>query len=271
MAWIDDQLSVSDSAPVELYEFVTPQTTYRRTTFQSNWTYASNLYTRFTSERSEGVVAVPGEGHDMDVSIPYDDPIVRDNVTGIPAVLRSTMVVTIRRHQQVSGETRVIWGGPVRGVTIAEHGRVAKFRVPDGLEDALRSDCPRPRAQRKCNHKLYDSMCQILEVDHDHPTTVVSIDGYVVEVATFDADEQYKNGQLEFNGERRTIVAQDGTLMTIDAPFRGIAAASAVVLYAGCENTAEYCSSQFANIQRFGGMPGLPTKNPHLRYVVNGS
>lgn len=270
MAWIDDQKSVSSSAPVELYEFVTPQTTYRRTTYQSDWTYLGNLYSRVVGERGEAIVAMPGEGHDVDVQIPVDDPIVRQNVTGVPPVMRTSMVVTIRRLQQVSNAAVVIWSGPVRGVTVKERGRVASFRVPDGLEDALRADCPRPRAQRHCNHALYDSMCKILEADHDHATTVVDIDGSVIFVASFDAAELYVGGQVEFAAERRTIVKQDGVEFTLDAPFRDIEITDAITLYAGCENTVTYCKERFDNVDNFGGVPGLPLKNPHVRIITRG-
>ena len=268
MAFVDDQTSVSDSAPVELFRFTTPQTTYFRTTFQEDFEFDGDLYLRITGMRTPNQVDAPGSASDLEVTIPVDDPIIQANVVGQPPVMRVTMLVELLRYQQVSAEAELWWSGPVRGVGVANRGRAATLRVPDGMADALRADVPRPRAQRGCNHGLYDSMCKILESDHDHPTTVDAVSGLTVTVDSFDPVESYNAGQMIFNGERREIVKQDGANMTLDAPFRGLVSSSPVTLLAGCDHTASRCSSHFVNIRRFGGGPGLPTKNPHVHIVV---
>jgi hypothetical protein len=264
MTFATDQMSVQDSAPVELYEFATPSVTYYRTSFQEDYDNSGHVYTATPMLRTEVPVASPGESRDIYVELPVSDAVVQNHIVGIPPVIASAINVTIYRLQQLSGARVIWWQGPVRGVNFMNRMRVAKFRIPDGLEDAMRTELPRPRAQRLCNHALYDTMCQILEADHDHTTTVVSVDGTEVVVNSVDTAETYEGGQLIFNSERRGIVTQDGTTLRLDAPFRGLATSSSITLLAGCKHNVTYCFERFNNVINYGGAPGLPDKNPHI-------
>lgn len=273
MSFDSDQSSVSDSAPVELFEFITPQTTYYRTSFQEDYTFAAQLYTRVLGLRSAIPVEPPGKSHDVSVDVPVYDAIVQNNIVGLPPVARTTIRVKIWRAQQLSAARVLWWDGPVRGVAMVDGGRMARFAVPDGVEDTLRAELPQPRASKKCNHPLYGPMCKMLETDFDHATTVTVVTGNSVTVASLaDATtDYYKGGFLIFNGERRSIVAQSGVgnkVLRLDIQHRGIVVTDAVTIVAGCDLLPTTCRDKFANIINFGGHPGLPTINPHARSYV---
>lgn len=274
MSFDSDQISVSDSAIVELYEFLTPQTTYYRTTYHDDYLLSGHTYIAIPGMRAAIPIESPGNARAVSVELPVSDKVVFDNIVGVPPVPRTSILVTVIRLQLLSGASQIWWQGPVRGVSMTKNGRAARFLVPDGVEDALRSELPRVRAQRKCNHALYDTMCTVVEATYTHATTVSSLSGNDVTVATLaDATlNYYKDGYLIFNGERRSIVAQSGAgnkTLTLDAQHRGILGGSSVSVVAGCDHNVTTCASaKFNNAINFGGHPGLPKSNPHVvRYV----
>lgn len=270
MTFDTDQMSVSDSAPVELYQILTPQTTYYRTTFQEDYVDGGFTYTRIPGMRSEIIAEATGKANDLVVELPSSDLIILDNFVGVPPLPRTTMKLTLYRLQQLSGAKVLWWEGPIRGMSMHNNGRVARLHVPDGVDDALRTELPRARCQRKCNNGLYDPNCTKLETDFDHATTVASFSGNTVTVNTTGdpGATYYKDGYMIFNGERRGIVDQSGgTFKTLhlDAAFRGIGINSNVTILAGCDKNVTTCRDKFNNVINFRGLPGLPTKNLHAR------
>ena len=93
--------------------------------------------------------------------------------------------------------------------------------------------------------------------------TVASVSGAV--------DQYYKSGAILIGNERRLIVDQTGAVLTLLAPFTGVANGTACTIYAGCDHTVETCRDKFSNVIHYGGFPFLHWKNPHLlRYAWDG-
>jgi hypothetical protein len=59
------------------------------------------------------------------------------------------------------------------------------------------------------------------------------------------------------DGERRGILDQTGTTLTLDVPFRELVVGDALQVWAGCDLTIETCLAKFGNVPNFGGHPDI--------------
>lgn len=96
-------------------------------------------------------------------------------------------------------------------------------------------------------------------------TTVV-----VPEIEMIEADNAMSQHQFGAGGEiivgyaHRTIIAHNGTEITINRPFRSdVLAGMSFIAYAGCSHTPDCCREKFANMINYGGQKDLPVKNPY--------
>jgi len=254
MAFDDDELSVSDSAPVELYTFVTNTGTYRLTSYDANVIHLGNTYLSVPMVRTSVETDAANMAKEVFVELPVSDPVIRNHLPAMPR----TFTLEILRKQLVSGETRVLWQGVVTSITAS--GLVAKVRSPGLADDALSTPVPSAFFQSTCNHILYDLRCGKLRTDFDLVTTVTAVSGRNVTVASIggNPDGFFVGGDVlrAADSDRRLIKAQSGTTLTLDAPFPPtIALPASVTLFAGCDHTIRTCRDKFDNVLNFGGHP----------------
>jgi hypothetical protein len=66
-------------------------------------------------------------------------------------------------------------------------------------------------------------------------------------------------------GERRYILAQADTTLTLASPFVDDHPGDALAVFAGCSHAVSICRDKFANATNFGGHPEMTTSiNPWL-------
>lgn len=125
---------------------------------------------------------------------------------------------------------------------------------------------------------LYGPGC---EVDRNYPTyanhehmsvaAAVSQTGAELEVSELvdPASDPRANQWAQFgevrrvvDNERRSILDQTGTTLTLDRPFAYLVAGDDLEIYAGCDWKNTTCNTKFGNTQRFGGHPDAPDNNP---------
>jgi uncharacterized phage protein (TIGR02218 family) len=96
-------------------------------------------------------------------------------------------------------------------------------------------------------------------------TTVNTANQTAIILATIDGnpDEFFKGGEIvrTSDGERRLIVQQIGTLLTLNFPFKDMDVGDSVEVFAGCDRTVETCKAKFSNVVNFGGHPLIPPIN----------
>lgn len=270
MAFDDDEKSVSASAPIELYTFVTPTLTYRLTTFHKDIVYAANTYLATPASRSSlSITDVTDDDDALTIEVPASHALAQHYSNGVPP---REVLVTLVRYQQVSGVGIQLWDGHVSSVAFRD--RMASFRVPSTIADALATDCPGVLAQRWCNHVLYDARCGIAEASFDLATTIaaISTDGRTITLnaatpgATLNVPWA-RHGYILHNasGERRTIADATSTtvlLLHVEFPRQSLTVGDAVTIQAGCDHSVTMCRDKFANVINFGGHPNLPESNP---------
>jgi uncharacterized phage protein (TIGR02218 family) len=141
------------------------------------------------------------------------------------------------------------------------------LRVPSITDDAMKVRLPTVRAQRLCNHVLYDTQCRVDRSSFQFTTTIVSQSGatLVLSSAAGKPNQWATFGEvvLAATGERRNVLSQIGTTFTISLSFVGLVGGDTVTVFAGCNHNLFTCRDKFNNVINFGGMPHLnSTSNP---------
>lgn len=260
MSYDSDEKSVSDSAPVELYEFVLPTQTIRLTSGPVAITYAAQVYTPAALARTSVPVATQTSSTEVNVDLSLTSALTQAIITGI---IPSKITVTIRRHQTLSAAAIILWTGYVADATI--NGDSVSLRIASLYAELLETQISTAVLQRTCNNVLYDAHCTVARGAGVATTISSTTNGgrtLVVSTVGGAIDSFYRHGELlhPITGERRTILAQIGTTVTIIAPFPG-GITNAYTLFAGCDHSVDTCKTKFANVVNFRGHPLLPENN----------
>lgn len=270
MAWSDDEKTIHDSVPRELYEFVGTISTLRYCSGDADVVFQSNTYTQAIIKRTATKPNTENDRQEVTVRMDRTLQVVTDYALGVPPV---SLRLTIYREQESSGNFAKIWEGQVPGFRL--EGDEAVLRIPSEMATAMDTNIPSAAYQVHCNHVLYDpdSPCGkgINRDDFKITTTVTSIQQNGVELVINDdgdkgeAEDWLVGGEIirVADGERRLIMKHTDTSNTIiiDWPFRNLSISDSVEVYAGCDHLFQTCRSKFGNSRNFGGHPYIPIHN----------
>lgn len=261
MAFGDDESSTSQNRPADLFTITTPTVTYRMTSHPFDIVFAGQTYSAITMSRGNQQAAQDLTGKEFIVYLPIDHPIVQRFVaTGIPEF---GVLVSYQRFQAVSGQASSQWAGFATGISI--DGHTALLRVPSVVDDAMKIKLPVVRAQRVCNHTLYDNRCTISRALFEVDTTIVSqtvsptTTTLIVTSMGGKPDRWASFGEVLHGptSQRPMILSQIGTTLTLNVPIVGAGAGDLVEIFAGCAHDVNTCRDKFANVVNFGGMPQM--------------
>ncbi len=264
----DNERSVSQNRPIDLYTITTPTVTYRLTSYPVNVSFGGNTYTALTMSRGDLQVTQDTTGRELIVYLPISHPLVqRYTASGIP---EHAVTVTWQRLQTVSGVALQYFSGFATGLSV--QGHVATLRCPSVTDDALAIKLPVLRAQRLCNHVLFDAYCAPnpgvsgpVKASFQVSTTIVSqtvVPGSVTLVVASIGGNP--DGWAAFGdvlhgptGQRLFILLQIGTTLTLNMPIIGYQVGDAVTVTAGCAHDVLTCKTKYSNVVNFGGFPEL--------------
>ncbi len=265
MAFIDDEQSVEASAPVELYIWTTPSTTYRTTNQRRDFVYLSQTYRAVPTMRSSIVGATTQDADELIVDLPSTDPIVADNAY---LIMPRSMTLEVWRVQRVSGTHEVIWKGDVSNFALSK-GINARVRSPSSMAETLDTSVPSAFFQSQCNHTLGNRLCakDLSPIGFTNTTTVAGVTGLVITVTSVGGqpDDWFQGGRIRrvSDGEVRMISTQKGNVLNINFPFRALNITDSVTIIVGCDKSVRTCRDKFDNVQRFGGHPNIE-RNPFI-------
>lgn len=126
--------------------------------------------------------------------------------------------------------------------------------------------------QYGCPHMLYGGECRVNRenfVTVGVASNITSGSVSLVAAAGFE-DNYFAGGYIEYQHESlssteriavSSSVGATGQLVLFSFPV-GLKAGAEIRAYAGCERTVAACKSKFNNVENYGGMPFMPTKNP---------
>lgn len=180
-----------------------------------------------------------------------------------------TSVVIWRGHV---GETEFVrvWSGRVLSVARRKAGEAVLTCEPRAVSGK------RPGLRRRfgpgCPHVLYGDKCQASKSAATVTSTVVSVSGGLLTVAsdweTTERKPKYVNGMVEWVtgegfAERRGIMAVNtgSGQITLDGYATGLVEAMSVDIVLGCDHQMTGCALH-ANSKNYGGQPWIPLENP---------
>lgn len=262
MAYQDNETSLSDAAPLELYKFIGTYNTYRYTSGQVPVVSGGEAYQPiFITRNALKIQTGDSSESALEVSLPFDNPLVTAYAyQNAPPDL----TLELRRaHETDPNDTVLLWTGKVTGFSV--EGRTAKMKVPAIFSYIIQGNAPTPRFQAPCNHVLYDQRCGVDPALHQHVTTVASIAGNVIQLATlpFLQDEAAAGQMFNAAGEQRMVISNIGTSVTVTYEFANLQVGDTITIRKGCDHAFEGdCKNRFSNGARFGGFPLVPDRNP---------
>ncbi len=264
MTWSDDEKSVHDAEPVELYKFEGSVTDYFLTSHDEDFLFSGDNYVRTTIKRDSVKSDADPDKRVLVVTLPRTEQVVQDYAFNIAP---PDLELTIIRVHPFTMNFQTIWNGKVTGFTVS--GQEAKLRSPTFLSEAIESTIPGIAYQQLCNHVLYDTRCGVARGSFTTSTTVsaISSDGFLVTVAAVGGlDPFHVGGEIirTSTGERRLILAQSGVsdkVLQLQFPFSALSVSDAVDVAAGCDHTQETCDSKFDIRENFGGHAFVPIDN----------
>ena len=259
--------SVSDSAPFELYEFVGTYKNYYMTTDAIPHILNSFTFNPVAGMKRGGLKV--GTHDDDNVDITIDIPIIEQIVKDYAfQTTPPSLSVTIYRLQRDAGTYVAYWKGPIASITVNDE--FATFRIPSKFGSILQGNIPNVYVQPPCNNVLFDELCKVPRVANSLDTQVTAIEGRNISIPSIGA---FPNGwfiggevAIPARNERRMIVNQSGTVLTINYEFSRIAVGTAIQVTAGCDHSysgANGCP-KFANQRNFGGCPFVPGESNNV-------
>lgn len=265
MTYSASEASKHDGKPIELFRYEGTYQNFYYTSgqkvvaFQAPDEAEPHNYIPLAMKRS----AVPQATQDDDnAEVTIEMPVSTDIVAiyGFQISPPKLSLTIFRGH--APGQYVRYWSGEVENIQVARG--TATIRVPSGLASALSADFPNVYYQTPCNHTLFDPRCGVDPVDWTVDTTITAIDGVSVTVASIGTlDGKLLGGDaLLPSGERRMIVGQAGSVLTLNYPFASADPTDALVIMTGCDLAwGGDCKLRYDNTRRFGGFPFIPPKN----------
>lgn len=261
MSFITDESGVETSIPIELYVFTLGATVVRYADRAGVYTYSSNNYTGVAGLKRRSITRDPVTSATVrELEIEVAASVFASSFPGQPP---NPFSVTVTRVQPTGAQ--VVFIGDVASIKgTGETGEKLTLRCESKTGSRLKVQAPGAVLTPYCRHILYGNKCRAVRTDHDTSTTVSSVTGETIVVATVPANTLVGGEIWGPSGtERRTIVKQSGTTLTVNIPFISLAATNSVTLYDGCDKSVATCDDTFNNVIHFGGAPYAPFKNPH--------
>lgn len=262
MTFLLDETSVDSANPIELYRFVGSLDVYTYTSGNRPMTYNSEVYRPITMQRSEIKLGDVTERNELKVTLPITVKLVKDYGFDIPP---PELTLQIYRVHGKSGAIQPWFKGSVTAITM--EGTKASVAVPSIFSAYMSSEFPNVMYQSQCNHPLYSARCGVNRDDWKIETilnTILDETKIVVADAAARPNGWLKAGEIITATERRLIVEHVGAEITLNYPFRAMAAGMEVTLYAGCDHSIQTCNDKFDNLVNFLGFPYTPSLNPFL-------
>jgi uncharacterized phage protein (TIGR02218 family) len=265
MSYEANEESVQGGFAVELFTFEGTFNNHYLTSYAEDYTFNGQVYTSTPGlqRKNTDSTAVGGSSSGaLEIDLPFSVAVAREYAfSDVPPELTFTLH---RGHaSDVDAAFRILWTG--KGGVWTVKGRMASLQIPSAFSAALGTSFPARRWQSPCNHLLYDARCGINRADYDHSTTITSITGSRIRVATLPwTVKEGVGGEVVNNstGERRTIRSHDGDVVRLKLPFAYAEPGQSITLYQGCDHTAVTCRDKFNNLDEYGGFNLIPSKNP---------
>ena len=256
-----------DGAPVELYEFVGTYRSYYMTSDQIAHVHQGSIYEPVSglSRGSLNLANYDDDDTGLEVTIPTSAQIVKDySLQVTPPSLNLTIY---RFHRDASDWVVYSTGAVASIVTDAEN---SVFKIPSVFGSIMSGNIPSVFVQPPCNNVLFDDFCKVIRGDNSVTTTVTSVNGRSISIASTGGFPEgwFVGGEISVmsRNERRMISAQASATMTVNYEFSLLAVGTLVQVTAGCDHSYSGAGGcpKFSNQKNFGGLPFVPGESNNV-------
>lgn len=262
----DKEESIDDGSPYELYWWRGSYTDYFMTTDSVPHSYLSNTYLPVTGLERGDIKAGTHEEDNIDLTIklPIVEQLAKDYAFQITP---PKLGLTIFRFHRGATTAVSYWKGDVASIVVANN--IATIRVPSKFGAVLQGNIPGAYVQPPCNNNLFDLLCKVDRATNSVDTNVVSVVGREVVVGSIGAfpADWFVGGEIAVaaRNERRMVIAQVGTLLTVNYQFGRLLPGEAIQVTAGCDHSrgVNGCAKH-NNLPNFGGDPYVPGESNNL-------
>lgn len=256
------EISASDSAPVEIYDYGYSGHSYRYTSSDEIEVVDSLSYTPIPITRSELKPAIVKEKASLTVTLPIACELAEVFRVSPPS---EVVTLTIRRYNRASGVKRVIWMGRVIN---AKFTNLELELSHESIMTSVQRTILTRTYQKGCPYTLFRSGCNLDETAFKVSTNAHAIAGNTVTILGTFTDNHFAGGEFRYMSsitgimERRFVISNVGGAITLDRFPYGLLAGMPIDVLPGCAHNIADCKNKFNNLVNYGGQPYIPTKNP---------
>jgi len=258
MAFLDDEKSVADSKPIEIYHFenVTTNEHWRYTSAGVDQTYIDQTYEAVPIQRSNLELTEDTFKNELKIEVARDNPFAEQFIL---SPVEGIIEITIYRGQD--GDYITHWNGAVLAVVF--NSNKAEIICTPRTSSMLRLGLRR-KFSRICTYPLYGEGCGVQKILYKVEGLIATISDFTITASEFGdkTDGWFIGGKIVVGNAQRLIVGHSGTSITISRRLLDADAGDAFTAYAGCDHTKATCKDKFDNLDEFGGQPWIPDKNP---------
>ena len=268
MSFADNELSVANALPIELFEIAYTGNYWYYTSSDSDIEFEGRTYKALPITHAEIEPSVDVAKAGLEFTFPRDVAFGEAFRIQPPSeVVSFTLKV---QNYLIPAEFVVAWRGRVVNV---EWQNTTWLKVTvENVFSSLQRTGLRRRYSITCPYALYGSQCRVSRDTHKEITPILGFSGVsvVCQAAVGKADDYYAGGFITYtngtagNTEKRMIrssVGATGTLILHSLPV-SIVGGTLANIYAGCDHLITTCDTKFNNKDNCGATPYIPVKNP---------
>ena len=252
----------------ELYQITTSDTVFYYTSYIQDVQFQSNLYLARPIQRGDFSYSDKLRALRVRISGALDTPFLQYIANAPPEL---TEIKIVRVFLDNPNDFIQLFLGSIISISIAEN--LAHAECESGTR-LLRNQIPKYLFQARCNHRLFDSFCGLIETDFAVVAQIDVIAGpdlFLSMLASYSAG-YFTFGHAKYQREVRLITDHTIDLPNIrirlHSPFTKLAfngfppAGTEITIFPGCDKTYAMCLNKYNNITRRLSFDYIPSSNP---------
>jgi hypothetical protein len=251
--------------PVCLYEFAWGPTVWRYTSADRTVPFGGHDWEAIAIS-DNGFTQGPQQ-EPFTVTLPRRLALVQ-LFNGTPPSTPISLVARRFHKDDADNEATVYWVGTIGNVRGIDAVKAEVIGL--SISQTTRRTGLRAGWEVNCIHSVFDAGCTLNKAAFAHPCTITALTGTTLTVDSLRyAGAQYAGGFLEWEAtpegaiDRRPIEAFGGGLvLNLLGRTDRLAVAQDIIIYPGCDLSAEVCGGFFNNLANHGGFKFMSKKSP---------